>query len=176
MELKTFMEVTGYRITEGSDFCWQCFGPNAYRLDSWSGAWDDSTEGYTISIVFDNIAQIVYCVEAHDYVRNRSYRWTNPKYKAAHDSEAAQRNIDPKEAWDNVKFVDLEVEADFWEKANAIISNEDYDTRVQVEVEFDDDVLLAAMKLAHEKDITFNQLVEEVLRAKLDELGNSTQQ
>lgn len=176
MELKTFMEATGYRITEGSDFCWQCFGPNAYRLDSWSGAWDDSTEGYTISIVFDNIAQIVYCVEAHDYVRNRSYRWTNPKYKAAHDSEAAQRNIDPKEAWDNVKFVDLEVEADFWEKANAIISNEDYDTRVQVEVEFDDDVLLAAMKLAHEKDITFNQLVEEVLRAKLDELGNSTQQ
>lgn len=170
MELKTYMEVTGYRITEGSDYCWQCFGPNAYRLDSWSGAWDNSTEDYTIGIVFDTITQIVYQVEAHDYCRNRSYRWTNPKYKADHDSEAAQRNIDPKEAYDDVNFVDLEVEADFWEKARAIVSNEDYDTRVQIEVEFDDDVLLAAMKLAHEKDVTFNELVEQVLRDQIEKL------
>ena len=166
------MEVTGYRITEGSDFCWQCFGPNAYRLDSWSGAWDDTSEGYTIGIVFDTITQVVYQVEAHDYLRARSYRWTNPKYKADHDSEAAQRNIDSNVAYDDVKFVDLEVETDFWDKAQAIVSNEDYDTRVQIEVEFDDDVLLAAMKLAHERDITFNQLVEEVLQAKITELSN----
>ena len=170
MELKTFMEVTGYRITEGSDYLWPCFGPNAYRLDSWSGQWDNATEGYTISVVFDNITQTVYEVEAFDYTRNRAYRWQNPEYREAHLAAAKQRDIDPNEAWDEVNFVDLEVEEDFWTKARAMIANEDYDERVQVEVEFDDDVLFAAMKIAHERDITFNQLVEEVLQAKLNEL------
>ena len=171
MELKDFMEVTNYRITEGSEYCWQCFGPNAYRLDSWSGALNEgSGEGYTISMVFDTSTQVVYQIEAWDYNRDRAYRWTNPDFNASYESEAVQRNIDPNEAWDEVKFVNLEVEADFWEKARAIIADEDYDTRVQIEVEFDDDVLLAAMKLAHEKDVTFNELVEQVLRAQIETL------
>ena len=170
MELKDFMEVTSYRITEGSEYCWNCFGPNAYRLDSWSGAWTNTTDGYTISIVFDTVTQTVYEVEAWDYFNDRAYRWMNPEYKLAHDTEACQRGIDAREAWDDVRFVDLEVEADFLEKARAIVANEDYDTRVQIEVEFDDDVLTAAMRLAHEKDITFNQLVEQVIREHINEL------
>jgi len=51
----------------------------------------------------------------------------------------------------------------------AIIAGEDYDTRVQVPVDFTDEELLTYMKLAHERDITFNQLVEEALRAAIDE-------
>lgn len=175
MELKDFMETVGYRVTEGSEYCWQCFGPNAYRLDSWSGAWNNTTEGYTISIVFDTVTQTVYEAEAFDYTRNRAYRWQNPEYKLAHDTEACERGIDRREAWDEVRFVDLEVEEDFWAKACAIVENEEYDTRVQIEVEFDDDVLNAAMRLAHEKDITFNQLVELVLTEEVERL-NSQQQ
>lgn len=169
MQLKDFMEAVNYRITEGSEFCWSCFGPNAYRLDSWNGDQD----GYTISIVFDTVTQSVYCVEAWDYLNNRAYRWMNPVNKEAHDTEAINRNIDPKNAWDEVNFVDLEVEADFWEKTRAIVAGEEYDTRVQVEVEFDDEVLFGVMKMAHDRDITFNQLVEEVLRTEVDRLSNA---
>jgi len=175
MELKDFMETVSYRVTEGSEYLWKCFGPNAYRLDSWSGVWNNATEGYTISIVFDTINQTVYEVEAFDYLSNRAYRWQNPEYKLAHDTEACEREIDAREAWDDVRFVDLEVEADFWEKARAIVAGEDYDTRVQIEVEFDDDVLLAAMKLAHEKDVTFNELVEQVLRDQIENLKGEKQ-
>jgi hypothetical protein len=35
---------------------------------------------------------------------------------------------------------------------------------VSVPVDFTDEELLAYMKIAHERDITFNQLVEEALR------------
>lgn len=170
LTLKDFMDVTGYRITEGSDFGWKCFGPHAYRLDSWSGAWNNTTDGYTISIVFDNITQTVYQFEAWDYSRDRAYRWTNPDYAEAHDAEARERSFDPKDAWDDVKFVDLEVPADFLEKARAIVANEDYDTRVQVPIELDDGLMLFAMKAAHEQDITFNQFMENLLRDNLDRL------
>jgi hypothetical protein len=168
--LKDYMELIGYRITEGSDYLWKCFGPHAYRLDSWSGAWSNTTDGYTISIVFDNITQTVFEVEAWDYVNNRAYRLTNPDYVEAHNAEAKAQNIDPQEAWDDVKFVDLDVPADFLEKARAIVAGEDYDTRVQIEVDFADNELLKYMKLAHDLDITFNELVERALIEKLNEL------
>ena len=39
-----------------------------------------------------------------------------------------------------------------------------------VELEFDDKELLKYMTYAHEQNITFNELCEEAIKAKLDEL------
>ncbi len=159
------MEIVDYRITEGSDYCWQCFGPNAYRLDSWN----QDQEGHTVSIVFDTRTQVVYEANAYDYKRKRAYRLINPDYKFAHDDEASGRDVDINQAWDDVNYVDLEADDDFIQKALAIVADEDYDTRVSVPVEFTDDELLIYMKMAHERDMTFNQFVEQALQAAIDE-------
>lgn len=164
--IKDFMESVNYRITEGSEYCWSCFGPYAYRLDSWNG----ENDGYTISLLFDTQSQEVYQAEAWDYARDRYYRWQNPQYIDAHVQEARLRNIDPNEAYDGHKFIDLEVTSDFLDKARSIVQGLDYDTRVEVPLELDDDLLFWAMKAAHEQDITFNQFMEELLKTKLDEL------
>ena len=157
--LKDFMEVCDYRITEGSDYTWQCFGPHAYRLDSWNG----DHEGHTVTVVFDTRTQEVYQLEAFDYSRERAYRWTNPEYKSAHDLRAQELGEHARQAWDDVNFTDLEVEEDFLDKARAIVQGEDYDSRVQVPIELPDDELFHIMKMAHERDITFNQMVEHIL-------------
>jgi len=167
--LKQFMETCGYRITEGSDYGWKCFGHNAYRLDSWNG----DQEGHTLSIVFDTKTQTVYEVEAFDYKRERAYRMINPEFKAAFDSEVENREILDM-AWERddgtpVNYVDIDVDEDFLEKAWAICNDQEYDTRVQVQVEFTDEELLTYMKLAHDRDITFNQLVEMSLREAIDQ-------
>jgi hypothetical protein len=166
--LKQWMETCGYRITEGSEYGWQCFGHDAYRLDSWNG----DQEGHTLSIVFDTRTQVVYEVEAFDYKRERAYRMINPEFKAEFDAEIENREILDM-AWERddgtpVKYVDLDVEADFMEKAWAICNDQEYDTRVQIQVEFSDHELLTYMKIAHDKDITFNQLVEIALREAID--------
>lgn len=168
--LKDFMEVVDYRITEGSDYQWACFGPTAYRLDSWNGEQD----GHTVSILFDTHSQEVYQVEAFDYSNERAYRMTNPKYQALFDEECQHREVTDC-AWERddgtpVKFVDLDVVGDFVEKARAIVTGEDYDTRVQVPVEFSDEELLKYMKMAHDRDMTFNEFVETALRAAIDEI------
>ena len=162
--LKDFMETVDYKITEGSDYCWNCYGPNAYRLDSWN----QEQDGHTVSIVFDTRTQEVYEASAYDYQRNRAYRLINPDYVQAHKDEAGDRNVDVDQAWDDVNYTDLEVDGDFLEKARAIVAEEDYDTRVQVPVEFTDEELFRYMKLAHERDMTFNQLVEEALRHAIE--------
>ena len=167
--IKDFMEVVDYRITEGSDYQWQCFGYNAYCLDSWNG----NHEGHTVSIIFDTKTQEVYQVMAYDYARSRAYRMTNPDYKENFDAEVKDRDI-LDHAWEDdqgnpINYVDLDVKEDFLEKARAIVNGDDYDTRVQVPVEFTDEELFRYMKFAHEKDITFNQLVEEAIKAAIEE-------
>lgn len=162
------METCNYRITEGSEYGWQCFGRDAYRLDSWNG----DIEGHTITIVFDTKTQVVYEVEAFDYKRERAYRMINLAFKPAFDAEVEDREILDM-AWEKddgtpVKYVDIDVDEDFLEKAYAICNDQEYDTRVQVQVEFSDEELLNYMKIAHERDITFNQLVEQALKAAID--------
>jgi hypothetical protein len=66
--------------------------------------------------------------------------------------------------------VDLDFDEDFAEKARAIKSGEDYDTRVSVPINFPDDVLLTLMKQAHEADITFNQYIENVLKEAVEQV------
>lgn len=168
--LKDFMEIVDYRITEGSDYQWVCFGPTAYRLDSWNGEQD----GHTVSILFDTHSQEVYQVEAFDYARERAYRMTNPKYKDMYNEECEHREV-VDIAWErddgsNVEYVDLDVVEDFVEKARAIVTGEDYDTRVKVPMDFTDEELLIYMKMAHERDMTFNAFVEMALRTAIDEI------
>jgi hypothetical protein len=102
----------------------------------------------------------------------------NPKFQKKHAKEALARDVNLNEAWDSVDYVDLDVLDDFIQKALAIRAGEDYDTRVQVEVDFSDEDLLQYMKLAHERDMTFNELVEEALRHAISEYeaGNLTKE
>jgi hypothetical protein len=162
--LKDFMETVDYKVTEGSDYCWNCYGPNAYRLDSWN----QDQEGHTVGIIFDTQTHVVYEANAYDYKREHAYRLINPEYVETHRNEAAERDVLENQAWDDVDYVDLDTDEDFLEKARAIVADEDYDTRVKVPVDFTDEELLKYMKLAHERDITFNQLVEEALREAIE--------
>jgi len=163
--LKEFMEIVDYRITEGSEYMWQCYGPHAYRLDSWN----QEQDGHTVAVVFDTRTQVIYEVSAYDYANERAYRLINPAYKDAHSKEAQHRDVLENQAWDDVNYVDLDVDDDFIQKAISIVAGEDYDTRVQIEVNFDDAELLEYMKIAHDRDITFNELVEIALQEAIDQ-------
>jgi hypothetical protein len=81
--------------------------------------------------------------------------------------EAGDRSVNKKQAWDEVDYVDLESDDDWFQKALAIAAGEDYDTRVSIPIDLDDDILLQLMKMAHERDLTFNEFIEGVLREQL---------
>jgi len=166
--MKEWMELVDYKITEGGDYGWGCYGPNAYTLDSWNGV--HGKGGYSFSIVFSTKSQKVYEVSMCDYTNDRAYRMINPKNQKKHAKEAEMRLVNLNEAWDDINYVDLDVDDDFFQKALAICAGEEYDTRIQVPVDFSDEELLQYMKLAHERDMTFNEFVEEALRRALEEV------
>jgi hypothetical protein len=168
MLLKDYLEAIQYKISGGSEYSWECFGPNARYLDCVENELSDGR--YSINAVFDGATQDIYAIELWDYERNREYRWIDPDYRTEHDAECHRREIDPNESLDGNRYIDLEVTEDILEKIAAVVAGEDYDERVKVPVDFTDEELLKYMKLAHDQDITFNQLVERALKNAIDEL------
>jgi hypothetical protein len=164
--MKEWMDLVNYRITEGSDYGWRCYGSDAYHLDSWNGDQD----GHSFTIIFDTKNQTVYEVQAHDYLHQRAYRMINEDFRKKNKKEAKRRDVSKDEAWDDVNYIDLEVDDDFIQKCLSIREGEDYDTRVEVPLTLPDEQLLDLMKMAHEADMSLNSFVEQVLRDQLRDL------
>lgn len=162
--LKEFMEVILYKITDGSEYGWQCYGNNAYMINSWNNL----QAGYDAEVIFDRITQEVFELSIHDFANRRSYRIFNPSYLAAHTAECKQRNVVDK-AYDDVCFVDLELVEDWVEKATAIVAGKDYDTRIMVPLTLADDHILLLYQLAHEADMTLNDFVCKILVDYIDQ-------
>lgn len=168
MYLKKVNEITNHRITEGSEYCWNCY-PNARYLSY-------ESEFAHVSVLYSTETQEIYEADVSVKVDNwfdedknmRPYRWLNPEYKDAMISEAKTRKVKWRKAWDDVKWIDLEVEEDFLEKAKAIFNGESHDKRIQVPIDLEDDVMLQLCMEAHKRDITLNQMVEKVLREVID--------
>jgi hypothetical protein len=163
MKLNQINEAMSHQITGGSEYQWQCF-PDARFLDY-------ESEHAHVSILYSTVDQIVYQADASikrevwpdDKRFDKPYRWTNPIFKDAYINESKERNIDPDQAWDDVKWVELEVAEDFLEKAKAMFEGDYWDTRIVVPVDLDDDTILKLAMEAHKRDITLNKMVEIML-------------
>ena len=165
--IKDFMECIQYKITDGDDYCWQCYGNSARSMDYWNGEY---ANGISVNIVFDTKTQVVYQMEAWDYAAGREYRWIHPEYRVAIETEAEKRGIDHSESLEGCKFIDLDVPEDILEKASAMVRGEEYDHRVIVPLEMDDSQLLLLMTLAHEADLSLNAYVEHILIQEIKRL------
>lgn len=161
--IKDFMEAIDYRITEGSEYGWPCFGEDVHCISSWNG----EDDGHSLTIVFDTKYQTVYVAEACDYKNNRAYRLINPEFVGVYSTEAIKRKVNVDQAWDDVNYVDLDSDEEWLAKAAAIVAGEEYDSRVPVEITMPDSQIHTLMRIAHERDITLNQLVEEILKNKI---------
>ena len=144
-----WLELIDYKITEGYQYI-----NNHVTYNAWN-YWDGDHDGFSIELVSDQSTHEPVSVEVFDYKNDCAYRRCVDGYAG-----------DPV-AWDNVSIVDLDTDEDFIEKATAIIAGEQYDTRVSIPVDLPDDIALVLMKQAHEMDITFNQLMENILKAKI---------
>lgn len=163
ISIKDYLEAINYRVTGGDAYQWDAFGPNVRYMDA--ELYNDDGNLYaSVNILFDTINQTVYQMEAWDYVKERAYRWINPMHLDDYKAECQRRGVDHTIASDVQKFVDLEIPADILDKARAITNQVAYDDRVQVELDLDDSSIFELMRLAHERDITLNKMVEIVLQ------------
>lgn len=161
MRIDQVNNALGHRIVSGSEYQWQCYGPNTRYLDY------ESKYAYG-SALYDTETLEVYEATINDVADKYQYRWMNPKTKDAHDAEAKSRGLSPSHAWDDINWYDLEVDTDWIEKAEAIFSGKTFDTRVEVPLELEDSEILHLALEAHKRDITLNKMVEILLQEAID--------
>lgn len=167
MHLSKINEALDHKITGGGDYGWNCYGFNNWSIDYSS----DYAHGY---VVFSVGTGLVYEVSVAPNVDEllgkvvKPYRYIDPAYRDAYDQEAKMRFVDPNVAWDDVKWVDLETEEDFLEKATAIFNGQPFDERIIVPIDLDDETLLQLSRAAHERDITLNKMIELALQDTID--------
>jgi hypothetical protein len=166
--VKEWMELVDYKITEGSDYGWTCYGPNAYSLDSWNGVHGEG--GYSFSIVFSTKTQKVYEVSVCDYTNNRAYRMIAEDKRKKYAKVAKHMGVNLDEAWDDVEYIDLEVDDDFIQKCLAIKAGEEYSTDVSIPLDLPDDLLMFAFKSAHAENMTFNDWMNKMLKTFIDKV------
>lgn len=156
--LQQFLELVNFRINDGGEYFSDYLGQNLHCLTFW----DENHDGVSASAVFSKKTHQVLRAEICDYKNNRAYVLINPEVKDRYNQE---KKTDPKvrEAWDKVNWTELETDSDWLKKAQRIISYQDYDTRVEIEVNLDDSEFLRLARLAHSRDITINEMVAAVL-------------
>jgi len=165
MKLSQINEALDHKITGGSEYQWNCYPDSRYL--------DYESDFAHVSVIYSTIDQTIYQAEvsvkreAWDEDK-KPYRWLNPDYKDALYKESKKRKVDPDQAWDDVKWIDLEMAEDFLEKATAIFNGEEYDTRVKIEFDLDDSSILKLATEAHKRDITLNKMIEIILQEVID--------
>ena len=165
MNLESVNNALSNRITGGSEYQWKCY-PNARYLDY-------ETDCGHASVIFNTETQEIY--EATVEVKEedaRPYRWLNEYTKQVMFEESDSRGVDRYFAWDDVHWTDLETAEDFLEKAKAILNGDEFDTRIEVPIELSDADFMALAKMAHEEDITFNQLIGRILKDVIERIKN----
>lgn len=172
LKLKDFLEVIDFRVTEGTEYLWKCYGENVMSLDHWNGK--HGPEGLSIHCVFDTETTQVYEMQAWDYRHNREYRWIDPEYAADHNALANSLGVDAEQSFDDRKFIDLEVAEDILEKATAIFKGLEYDSRIIVPLDLTVQEELMLMRAAHRADMSVNDYIEDILRRELEKHGEST--
>jgi hypothetical protein len=165
MKLNEVNEALDHKITSGSEYQWNCYPDGRYL--------DYESDFAHVSVLYSTTDQTVYQAEvsvkreAWDEDK-KPYRWLNPDYKDAFYKESEKRQVDIDIAWDDVKWIDLEMAEDFLEKATAIFSGEEFDTRVKVEFDLDERSILKLATEAHKRDITLNKMIEIILQEVID--------
>lgn len=77
--LGDYLTAINYKVNEGGEFGWNCFGPNAFEYTH------DKPCEYDFSIVFDTIDRYVYMVVLS--TMDKTYQWVDENFSLAYQVE-----------------------------------------------------------------------------------------
>lgn len=168
--ISTVYDVMAWCPKRSSDrYLWNCYGDNAYCIDFQNEK--NSLHDFA-HVVYDATTGEVFQIEVFNEENNPKI-WFNYDYRKAYIDEARSRNVDPFVAWDNVRYTDM----DFFDDVTDLLQqlehkeeDEGLEGTSELQLELPREQLLELCLIAHEKNVTLNQLINDVLRMEIDRL------
>lgn len=150
-----------YKISEGSEYLWKCYGPNARFLDFKSEEFEIEAD-----MVFDSKNQTVY--SACLFLKDKCYRWMNPDFIKAFKEESYDKNIDPRMAYEGTNFNECDVWSDFTEKVNQAFTTGQCSADILVSLEMTDELQDLIDQFPPETDI--EKIIHQALVYQVDKM------
>ena len=160
--LNQFLEASGYKISGGGKYGWNCYGFNAYFIDCANEDLKCSS-----SVIFDTYTQVVYEVGVWDELNSRDYEWRNPSHIDSYMKEFSQRGQSKYIGKDAP--VELDLSEDMLEKLTAIFKGLSYDERIMISLDLDNNTIKGLESMAQEQNISIDRLVEKILQEFINE-------
>lgn len=158
--IEQWLKAVNFQITETSEIYNQsCNIHNLQAFDFWNG----DHEGFSTTIIFSlRDMRKVFSVELCDFKNNSAYRLKDVEYE---DSGIAWEKNDG----ENVTFIEIQDDNNFLRILNEIVQRDSHidnneNEKVSMEINIPEEDLFKLMLMAHEKDITLNALVNDILR------------
>lgn len=114
--IKDFLDLIKYRIYEGSNYQWECFGKNAFCFDYW-----DQENDISGGMIFDTETHVVYYVTFTNEKTDVSYRWVHPEWRDIYAQEVINKGVSDM-AWDDIPFIDIDDAEEMLEKSACLIN------------------------------------------------------
>lgn len=105
MKLQGFLKAIKYKITDGFEYQWKCFGSNAFCVGRELSR--NNQYIYSASCVFDTKTQQLYEVTFWDYKKEETFRWIKKSFLKSYKSECRKRNISFNNSLDDKKYTDV---------------------------------------------------------------------
>lgn len=104
IKIKDFVLAVNYKIGDGYEYLWECYGPNACGL-----GWDKKDFSASAAIIYDTKTHDVYEMSVWDcrVEKTKVYRWIKPGYFKKYKKESKSRGFKFDIAIDDVKFEDV---------------------------------------------------------------------
>lgn len=143
------------RIEGGSEYGWNCFGPNARMLDF-----------PNVGVIFDSVTQEVYMIDCwpNNYKHDaRTIIWVAKDYEVAYRRESKERGFydDADQCYSFPSIMQI---------AKAVLDEQPFDPSLvnDVELFFEEGELEMVMDAAKLSGMTLDEFVNAALKEKLD--------
>lgn len=177
MLINQVMAAANWCALSGSVYYWDCFGPNVRILTFEKNQTDGSAPVYNdnevADVVYSTTTGQVYKLSVYNQPKfdgdenTWAYTWIDPEVKNQYIAECRQRNVVPFVVWESFVAALVETEDDILQKLHDQVNMRKVDHCIQVPLKLSDKEWYSLMRMAHEKDITLNQLVENTLTKHL---------
>ena len=99
MKLLEVITAAHGRVSGGDPYLWRCFGDNAHYMEFR----DADGMGYA-HCIYDTKTYDVYQIHVEVPGTEQCFQWIHPDWEDAYFEECLRRNLDPRNAWDDVVY------------------------------------------------------------------------
>lgn len=168
LTIEDFLKATKYHVKDSGLYLWNCYPEECMIMECYK-----DTRSWYASIVFGIESLTVYQADMRpDPDTDIMYRITHPDFVEAYKNEEQERREKGFLFEDETEYVDLEVPEDFIQKLTAVVEGKPFDDRVVISLDISDEDFLFLAKQAHERDITFNEYVAELITNYVEEMDS----